>query len=157
MWAAAVLALVVSQADVLKVAAPSFTLVGLNPELGNVFQDRFVSGLGGPPLRITTQRDIEQLLGLERQKQLLGCGENSSACLAELAGALGVDVVISGNVAKSDSGFIASIRALRTSNGEIIDSPTTRVATEAELLDWLDVTVSSCCGNAVMESSSSPS
>jgi TolB-like protein len=41
--------------------------------------------------------DISSLLGLEKQKQLLQCGEDSS-CLAELGGALGVDYLLSGSV-----------------------------------------------------------
>lgn len=41
--------------------------------------------------------DITSLLGLEKQKQLLRCGEDSS-CLAELGGALGVDYLLSGTV-----------------------------------------------------------
>jgi len=134
------LALVVSQAGPVKVAAPSFSLVGISAQLGAVFQDRFVSRFGSPDVRVTTQRDIEQLLGLERQRQLLGCDASGTQCLAELAGALGVDVVVSGNLAKSDSGFIASVRALRTADGQTIDAPSTRVETEAALLDWLDHT-----------------
>jgi hypothetical protein len=140
MWTSALVALVVAQAGPVKVAAPSFSLVGLSPELGNVFQDRFVSRLASSELRVTTSRDIAQLLGLERQRQLLGCDAQSSQCLAELAGALGVDVVVSGNIAKSESGFIASVRALRTSDGQMIDAPSTRVEKEGELLDWLDRT-----------------
>lgn len=139
MWTSAIVALVLSQAGPVKVAAPSFSLVGIAPALGNVFQDRFVSRLASPDLRVTTQRDIEQLLGLERQRQLLGCEATSSQCLAELAGALGVDVVISGTVAKSESGFIASVRALRTTDGELIEAPSTRVATEGELLAQVKV------------------
>lgn len=41
--------------------------------------------------------DITNLLGLEKQKQLLQCSEGSS-CLTELGGALGVDYLISGTV-----------------------------------------------------------
>jgi hypothetical protein len=37
------------------------------------------------------------LLGLERQKQMLGCAEDSSNCLAELAGALGARFVLNGS------------------------------------------------------------
>lgn len=133
-------ALVVSQTGPVKVAAPSFTLVGIKPELGEVFQDRFVSRLASPELSVTTSRDIAQILGLERQRALLGCDSNGSQCLAELAGALGVDVVITGNIAKSESGFIASIRALRSSDGQMLDSPSTRVSSESDLLDWLDRT-----------------
>jgi len=37
--------------------------------------------------QVTSQKDMQTLLGLERQKQLLGCSEAQSACMAELAGA----------------------------------------------------------------------
>lgn len=43
--------------------------------------------------------DIQSLLGLERQRQLLGCSEDAS-CLAELGGALGVDYLLVGSVGR---------------------------------------------------------
>jgi len=46
---------------------------------------------------VVASADISNLLGLEKQKQLLQCGEDSS-CLAELGGALGVDYLLSGSV-----------------------------------------------------------
>jgi hypothetical protein len=36
---------------------------------------------------VISSKDVQTLLGLERQKQLLGCGE--TACYAELTGAMG--------------------------------------------------------------------
>ena len=38
--------------------------------------------------------DIATLIGLERQKQLQGCGEDSESCMAELGNALGVEGVL---------------------------------------------------------------
>jgi TolB-like protein len=46
---------------------------------------------------VVSSADISSLLGLEKQKQLLQCGEDSS-CLAELGGALGVDYLLTGTV-----------------------------------------------------------
>lgn len=43
-------------------------------------------------LRVIAQRDVQQRLGLEADKQLAGC-ESDAACLAELAGAFDVDIV----------------------------------------------------------------
>lgn len=126
-----------------KVAAPAFSLAGVDPKLGAVFQERFVSRLGAADLRVTSQQDIAQVLGLERQKQLLGCSTESSSCLAELAGALGVDLVLSGSVARSESGFIASIRVIRADDGQLVAAPNTRTRTEGEFLDWLDATADS--------------
>src|SRR3954469_24747603 len=42
--------------------------------------------------------DIEALLGLERMKDAVGCTDTS--CLAEIGGALGVDEMVTGAVAK---------------------------------------------------------
>jgi TolB-like protein len=43
--------------------------------------------------------DIQSMLGLERQRQLLGCTEDAS-CYAEIGGALGVDYLLVGSVGK---------------------------------------------------------
>lgn len=43
--------------------------------------------------------DIASLLGLERQRQLLGCSEDAS-CLADIGGALGVDYLLVGSVGR---------------------------------------------------------
>lgn len=50
-------------------------------------------------LKVMTGRDIGAVLGLERQKQLLGCMDDSTSCSAELAGALGVGALVVGTVA----------------------------------------------------------
>jgi hypothetical protein len=45
-------------------------------------------------LEVVSQSNVEQLLGLEAQKQLSGCGgDDGSGCLAELAGALDAKVI----------------------------------------------------------------
>lgn len=49
---------------------------------------------------VSTQGELSTLLGVERQKQLLGCAESSSSCSAELAGALGAQFLATGNVAR---------------------------------------------------------
>ncbi len=138
---------VVSQAAPLKVAAPDFTFVGLDPTLGAVFQDRFLGRLGSPELQVTTQRDVQQLLGLERQRELLGCTTTSTSCIAELAGALGVDAVLTGSLARSDSGFIVSLRVLRSKVGH--DAFLVETAAIAGLVrETLDTAAFDACGGA---------
>ncbi|MDX2014974.1 MAG: hypothetical protein SFW67_32560 [Myxococcaceae bacterium] len=48
---------------------------------------------------VVSSREVQVLLGIERQKQLLGCSNDSSSCLAELSGALGARFVLSGALA----------------------------------------------------------
>ncbi len=78
---------------------------------------------------MTTKRDIEQILGLERQKALLGCSEGSTTCLAELSGALGVDAVFSGSLAKTGSSYTVTIRVVRAKDGAEVASISERLKT----------------------------
>jgi hypothetical protein len=49
---------------------------------------------------VTTQAEVTALLGMERQRQLLGCADDASSCTAELAGALGARFLMSGSLTK---------------------------------------------------------
>jgi hypothetical protein len=51
-----------------------------------------------PGLTLVTARELAAVLGFERQKALAGC--QSDACMAELAGALDADRVVTGQVAR---------------------------------------------------------
>ncbi len=71
---------------------------GLDSELGETLQNMFVSHLTKLNRFELVQRfDIAALIGVEAEKQMLGCDEN--ACLAELGGALGAKRIIAGTVA----------------------------------------------------------
>jgi TolB-like protein len=53
--------------------------------------------IGG--VEVIGRSEINAVLGLEKQKQMFGCAEDGS-CLAEIAGALGVDFVVIGSVGR---------------------------------------------------------
>jgi hypothetical protein len=57
------------------------------------------------------------ILGLERQKQLLGCTDASSSCMAELASALGVDAILAGELAKLGSTYQLDLKVLSAKDG----------------------------------------
>src|SRR5437868_3674140 len=48
-------------------------------------------------LRVISQDEIAQVLTLEQQRQLLGCGDNDR-CRIELGGALGAERMVMGNL-----------------------------------------------------------
>lgn len=123
----------------IKVAAPGLTCVGIEPRLGKVYLERFVNVLvRRGDIVVTTQEDVSHLLGLERQKQLLGCAEAGSSCMAELAGALGVDLILSGSLAKTGSSYTVNLRLLRAGDGHQVVTATDRLKSEDALQDWLD-------------------
>lgn len=150
-----ILLVALTQAPV-TLASPSFSSTGVDAPLVAAWQDRFVSRVSGPGVRITTSRDIQTMLGLERQRELLGCTSEGTSCLAELAGALGVELLLTGSIVKSDSGYLASIRVLKTQNGESVFSPSERFRTEDALLDWLDETAEALRRKLVPEAAPSP-
>jgi len=67
---------------------------------------------------VISSRDIQTLLGVERQKQLLGCSDDASSCIAELAGALGSRFVLSGSLAKLGDALQLSLQMLDTQKGQ---------------------------------------
>ncbi|MBS2025369.1 MAG: hypothetical protein JST92_23455 [Deltaproteobacteria bacterium] len=56
--------------------------------------------------------DIRALLGFEKTRQNLGCDENSESCMAELAGALGVDEVVHASVAVAGAQYLITVTRL---------------------------------------------
>lgn len=132
---------VVLAASPVKVAATGFQVTGIEERVADAWVERFSAVMAeGGRVKVTTQRDVAQLLGLERQKQLLGCADAASSCLAELAGALGVDAVLSGTIVKSGSGFLVTLKVLRVGDGSVWASASERVKSEDALQDLLDDT-----------------
>ena len=82
---------------------------------------------------VISSRDIQTLLGVERQKQLMGCGDDSSSCLAELAGALGSRFVLSGTLAKLGDALQLSVQMLDTQKSQTV-ARGVRLASDAESL-----------------------
>ena len=61
----------------------------------------------------TSPRDLQTLIGVERQRQLLGCTDEG-ACMTELAGAIGARYVMNGAIARLGDAFQLSLQTLDT-------------------------------------------
>ena len=48
-------------------------------------------------LTVITGADIANVIALEAEKEALGCDDTSASCLAEVAGAMGADLVVTGS------------------------------------------------------------
>jgi len=79
-----VLATVLFHAAPVSVAAPGLRSYGVDPKLVDAWLDRSVTVLSASGIKVTSHSDMEQALGFERQKQLMGCSDNGNSCLAEL-------------------------------------------------------------------------
>src|SRR4051812_8846143 len=75
-----------------KLAAPQLSVLNMEARAGTFFNEHVAEAFTSQGFRVTTAKEIEELVGLERRRQLVGCDE-SNACLSELANALGVDAI----------------------------------------------------------------
>ena len=107
--------------------------------MADAVSDRFASELGkGKGVRVVTRRDVEQVLGLERQKALLGCSESSSSCIAELAAGMGANALIVGTVVPVGSKVTVTLRLLDARDGRVVSSESARLPDLDAAQDWLD-------------------
>ncbi|MEM6531132.1 MAG: PEGA domain-containing protein [Myxococcota bacterium] len=65
---------------------------------------------------VISRDDVKSMLELESAKQELGCDDTS--CLAEIAGALGVEKMIVGNVGKLGTRYVLGLRLLDSKRAE---------------------------------------
>ena len=81
-----------------KLASPGFSSVNHKTQLALFYSNDFTDRMREHGVEVLTPGDIELVLGIERQKELIGCGSEGSSCVGELADAFGVDGVITGSI-----------------------------------------------------------
>lgn len=119
-----------------KVAAPGLSIVNLKPELREFLTEHLAQELSKHGVQVVTPKQIETILGLERQKELLGCAEGNS-CAVELANALGVDALLTGEIGKLGEQIQVNLKVISPVNTKQLAAWTGRVAGEGELFDAL--------------------
>jgi len=60
--------------------------------------------------KVIAGRDVQSMLGFEKQKDMMGCTD--AACLAEIGGALGVDRMVASHIGKVGSTFVVNIKLI---------------------------------------------
>jgi len=84
--------------------------------------------------KVVSQKDLETMLGVERQRQLLGCSEEATTCVSELADAMGARFVLSGSLAKlGDTTFQLNLQTIDSRRAQPIGR-STRIATSLDAL-----------------------
>jgi hypothetical protein len=76
---------------------------------------------------------MQTMLGLERQKQLMGCSDASSTCMTELAGALGARLVLTGSVTRLGDAYQLNLQTVDTTKAQPLGR-TTRIANDLKAL-----------------------
>lgn len=127
-----------AQAAPVKLASPGLTGVNVNKDVATFYSDHLAQQLVTEGLRVITATEIGGLLGMERQKELLGCAETSASCSAELANALGVDGMISGSIGRFDGAFQINVKIIGANDGRTLAFFSRQVGKEREVLEALN-------------------
>jgi hypothetical protein len=92
--------------------------LGVPPELAHTLTGVVAEQAGKiPGFTAISQSEITSMLGLERQKQMLGCGDES--CLAEIGGALGASRVLSGSLSKVGDAYLLQLELVDTTRAVV--------------------------------------
>ena len=131
------LVLAASTASEVKLAAPQWSGANVTPESARFWTGHLAQQLTLLGPRVITGEEIAALLGVERQKQLLGCAELEGSCMAELANALGSDAVIIGSVGHFGDQFQINIKIVASGDGKQLALFSSSVTGEAAVVPEL--------------------
>jgi hypothetical protein len=92
---------------------------GVPPGIATVLTAIVVGDVAAAGYDVISQSDVAAMLGFEKQKQLVGCREDSS-CLGEIGGALGVDHVLTGQVGQIGSRYHLAFLLLDARKARVI-------------------------------------
>jgi TolB-like protein len=120
-----------------KLAAPGLNGFNVSPAELEFFTEHFAQQLTLQGLQVTTARQISSLLGLERQREIMGCKDAATSCMAELAAALGVEGVVTGSVGKFETSYRVNVSIVAASDGHTLAAYSARATTSEEVLEKL--------------------
>ncbi len=107
--------------------------LGAAPDLAHTLTGVIAEEAGKiPGFAAISQEEIGAMLGLERQKQMLGCGNES--CLAEIGGALGARKVISGTLGKVGDSLVLQLELVDTARAKVLGRESKTVKDQSDLL-----------------------
>ena len=92
---------------------------GVAPGTATILTAIVVDDTARAGYEVISQADVSAMIGFEKQKQMLGCSDDSS-CLAEIGGALGVDFVLSGQVGQIGSRYHLSFQLLDARRARVV-------------------------------------
>lgn len=88
------------RASRIKIAVLEIRAVGADEKAAELLSEvALTEAAADRSLDVIGRSDVAALLGFEKQKQVLGCAEDSS-CIAEIGGALGVDFMLVGTLGR---------------------------------------------------------
>jgi TolB-like protein len=115
-----------------RVAVMPFELTQVSSELAGYAEDRLATELSHHGFIVTTRSELQAVMGLERQRQLLGCASDTS-CIVEISAALGVEVVLVGRLTRLGRRYEVDLRLVRQTDASVVARDARGVDDEAAL------------------------
>lgn len=122
----------------LSVASTGLRLHNVDQSAGEYHEEHLAQQLTALGVRVVTRSELSAVIGLERQRQLLGCASESASCMAELGNALGVDGLIVGSLGRFGEVFQFDVKVVSATDGKLLANASSRVTGEAQLLGGTD-------------------
>ena len=150
-----VFALTVAATGSVHLAATPMEVVDIPADRGRFLGQHLTQQLSlKPRLTVTTPDDVGRILGLERQRQLLGCSQGE--CMTELAGALGVDGIIASSLAKVGPGYVLNVRVIGARKGELLSAYSGRATGDDDVIALLETAANAVAAALAPPPPSSP-
>lgn len=96
----------------------------------DLFTDALVGELRRHGLQVLADSDIAAVLGVERNRQMLGCSD--ATCLAEIGGALGVDRIVHGSVGRIGGSLVVNLSSIDSKRAAAVASASERLKSESD-------------------------
>lgn len=121
-------------AEPLKLAVPGLSVVDVDAQRTTFLAEHLAQELSDEGAQVVSSQDLAVMLGLDRQRQLMGC--SGGKCITELTSTLGVDALVTGEVARlSGERFQLNLRMLDATTGQRVKTYTKRVVGFEKILD----------------------
>jgi hypothetical protein len=127
-----------------KLAAPGLLGVNVSKEVAQFYSNHVAQLLALQGVSVITASEIASMIGLERQKELLACGDAAGgSCMAELANALGVDGVVTGSIGEFDGLTQINLKVVAASDGRTLAIYSGSAGSQSAVLEELKVAAAS--------------
>jgi hypothetical protein len=128
---------VLGWAEPLKLAVPGVTVVDMEAQQAAFLSEHLSQQLADEGAEVASAQDLTVLIGLERQRQLMGC--TGRKCATTLTDAVDVDALVMGDVAKLPKDrYQLNLRMLDSTKGTRVKTYSRRVVGYEALLDEIE-------------------
>ncbi len=104
-----------------KVAITEMRTNGVSEQLGRTLTEVLSTETAQRSgLTVVSASDVDAMLGFDQQKQLLGC-QDDVACIAEIGGALGVDLLLVSDLGLVGKTYVLNMKLINTSNVKVLN------------------------------------